>query len=443
MVVAFLWLRREPEPAAAPPGRPPFVLPVTLGEVERGTLRPLVELVGDVRAARRARLAFEAEGWIQVVGAEDGDAVGAGDLLGQVDAAAQQVQLEEAKAAVQLAQRQLDLLQAGERVEVVERLRADVATAEADLKLAELDVERGAQLLEERVVSEAAQDRNTAIRDAAAGRLANARQRLAEAEAGTRVEDIAIAEASLAAAAARVATANEALERTILQAPWSGVVVERLLDEGDYARAGDPVFDLVDLDRLEIVLELPASEALGIAPGAAAALRLDERPGEVFEARVDVVLPVADALSRNFRAVIRLDRRDPGFDAFRPGQFVRATIERTPLVDATLVPIDAVRLTDAGEVVVVAEPIPGAEPPSGPPTGPPAPWLQAAWVPIRTEATAEGLAAVEPLTGRLTEGMSIVLTGVDRAFPGVSLMPAGPPPTPAPEPATGDDGGTR
>lgn len=443
-VATFLWLRREPAPAAEGPGRPPFVLPVSLGPVERGTLRPSIELVGDVRAARRARLAFEADGWIRSVGADDGDAIADGQELARLDGAAQRSALEEARAALQLARRELEKLEAGERKEVVERLRADVQTAEADLRLAELDVERGAELLRERVVSEATQDRNLAVRDAAAGRLANVRQRLAEAEAGTRVEDLSIAEAGVAAAAARVAIAEQARDQTVLLAPWDGVVVERLLDEGDYASSGAAVFDLVDLDRLEIALEVPATQAEGLAPGAVTRLRLDERPGETFEAPVDVVVPVADAQSRNYRALVRIERGDPGFEAFRPGQFVRATIERAPLAGALLVSQDAVRVTDGGEVVVVAEPIPGAEPPSGPPTGPPAPWLRAAWVPIRSLATEGGRTAVEPLDAPLTDGMRVVLTGVDRAFPGVSLMPVErSAPAPAERPADAADGGTR
>jgi HlyD family secretion protein len=423
-ISAFLWLRREPAPAPAGPGRPPFVLPVTVGPVERGVLRPAVELVGDVRAARRARLAFETEGWVREVAAADGDAVPMGQVLARLHDATQRAGLEEARAALVEAERRLARLAAGEREEVVERLRAEQAVAGADLQLAELEVARGAELLRERVVSQSAQDRNVAARDAAAGRLASARQRLAEAEAGARAEDLAIAEAEVSAARARVASAEQALAQTVLTAPWDGVVVERLLDEGDFAPRGSAVFDLVDLELLEVVLEVPGGVAEGLVAGVAVELRVDERPGAVLAADLDVLVPVADPASRNFRALIRVDRDDPARELLRPGQFVRARVQRAPLEGVLLVPQDAVRLTDAGAVVVVAEPIPGAEPPSGPPTGPPAPWLQAAWVPVRALATADGVTAVEPIQGVLEAGATVVLTGVDRAFPGVALMPA-------------------
>ncbi|MEO0652856.1 MAG: biotin/lipoyl-binding protein, partial [Planctomycetota bacterium] len=179
MVAAFLWLRREPAPEPAGPGRPPFVLPVTLGEVERGTLRPRVELVGDVQAARRARLAFETGGWIRSVAVEDGATVEAGDELARLDGAELRVRVEEARAALLLARRELEKLEAGERSEVIGRLRADVKTAEADLQLAELDLQRGEQLLDERVRVEEAR-----------AALLLARRELEKLEAGERSEVI-------------------------------------------------------------------------------------------------------------------------------------------------------------------------------------------------------------------------------------------------------------
>ncbi|QDU69167.1 efflux RND transporter periplasmic adaptor subunit [Engelhardtia mirabilis] len=422
---AYYWLRRAPEPAPEGGGSPSFVLPVTVAEIRRGTLEPSVELAGTVRAARRSRLAFDVAGWLASVQVRDGDRVEAGQELARLDDTSERLALESAQADLLLARAQLSKAEAGTRREVIERLRADVTSAQADLKLAELNVERGSELLQSRVVSAASLDTYVAGRDAAAGALAAAEQALAEAEAGTREEDLVIARAQVGVAEAGVALAQRKLDETRLFAPWAGSVVERLLDEGEFATTGAAVFDLIDLDNLEVALELPAGLAGQLSSGAAVSLQVDGLRAEPIGARIDVVIPVADERSRNFRALVRLSRGDEGFDRLRPGQFARARVDLTPIEDELLVPDDSIRLVDGGEILVIAEPIPGAEPPSGPPTGPPTPWLRATWIPIRRLGSSGGESAVVSLGPPLEPGMDAVLTGVDRAFPGVSLMPSG------------------
>lgn len=436
---AFYWLRRPAEPGPPPQGRGAFVLPVTMAAVERGTLAPTAALTGTVRSARRAQVAFNRSGRIVEVAAADGDRVEQGQLLARLEDGAEQLALARARRNLELAELEYERSEAGERSEVISRLSAEVQSAEAALTIAELDVERGRELLANNILSAATQDTNIATRDGAAGRLDAARQALAEAEAGTRADDLAIALARVEVARADLELAAWDLADMRATAPWSGAVVERLLDAGDYATPGAAVFDLVDLDHFEVELEVPAGLGAALKAGAAVELTVDD--GGPLSATIDVVAPVADPVSRNFRVLVRLERDDPGFERLVPGQFARASIALEPIADTLLVPQDAIRQVDGGEILVVAEPIPGAEPPTGPPTGPPSPWLQAAWIPVRRLGTADGICAVVSLGPPLDVGVQAVMTGVDRAFPGAALMPAGGGP-PAPSPPSAGDGGS-
>ena len=67
------------------------------------------------------------------------------------------------------------------------------------------------------------------------------------------------------------------------------------------------------------------------------------------------------------------------------------------------------------------------------------PRLVAEWVPVRLLGVDPAGAAIEPLAGRLAAGDRVVVTGVDLAFPGVTLAPRGVEPAAAAAPAPAED----
>ncbi len=420
--LAFWWLRRPAPPEEEAPPRPPMVVPVTLGEVTRGDLTPVARLTGSVRAPDRAGLAFRAAGTVRAVHAREADAVSAGDLLAELDDAEQRERLAEARAELELAARELARMEAGERSEVIARLESELAIADAELRLAELEVERGEGLLQGSVISASAFDRLRAERDVAQGRLGAARERLAEARAGSRAEDIEVARARLESRRASVATAMVALEHTRLSAPRDGRIAARFLAAGDHAQAGQPVFDLVDTGRVEVELDVPSRLLPNVRVGARLVLRLDERPDFELVTRLDALGPAADPRSRNVRGLVRLESDDPAAAPLLPGVFVRAELDLVTLEDVLLVPEDAVLVARGGFQVVRPMPV---EPPAGANSqGPPPPPWEAAWRPIRVLGRHAGLAAVVALEEPLAEGEKVVVTGVDRALPGTPLRPA-------------------
>lgn len=409
LVAAWLWLGSDGDAAGAGPARPPYVLPVTLAAVERGTVQPSVELTGSVRSARWARLSFELSGSLTELTVTDADRVVAGQVLARLADADERLALASAEAALSVAERELDLLAAGERAEDIERLRAELDAAQADQALAVLEVDRRRQLAESSDVSRAEMDRVEAALAGASARSRVATERLSRAQAGSRPEDIAIAEARAALAAAARDRAASELAKTELRAPWDGVIVRRHRSVGDYITPGSELLDLADLQQLEIHVEVPAAFGLRLGDQPRVLLRVDEAPGFQLESRLHVAVPTADLVSRNFRALVRLSADDAD-GLLRPGMFVRVTLLLAPLPDTLRVPSDAVRITDDGTLVVVADAGPGG------PVG--------RMVPVRVLGQASGHSAVEPLADEpLSAGDQVVVTGVDLAYPGVSLQP--------------------
>jgi RND family efflux transporter MFP subunit len=416
--LAVWWLVRPAAETAAPPP-PPFVLPVTLCTLERGELRPRAALTGTVRAARRAELAFEVDGTLRELAAEEAQPVERGACLARLDDRDEELALAAAEAALALAQREQELLQAGEREEEKRRLEAVLAAARAEEELARSEVERGEKLLESRVISESEQDRRVAEQQVAEKRRVAAEEQHARALAGTRLEDLAIASARVDEARASVATARHELEKTRLLAPWSGRVVRRHVSSGAFVSSGDPVYELVDLDHLEIHVDVPGRLAERLGSTTTASVRV---PGadEVLETELDALVPAADEAARSFRAILRLSPEDNRLGLLKPGMFLDVELLLEPVPDALLAPSDAVLSSERGPYVVRAAPQSGANGAK--------PALVAELVPVRVLAQDAGRSAIEGTAAALAPGDALVLIGADNAFPGATLAPKEPSP---------------
>lgn len=136
-----------------------------------------------------------------------------------------------------------------------------------------------------------------------------------------------------------------------LQAPITGVVLEKSVVEGGAFEAGQTLFRLADLSSVWVVVEIRESDAAGVSPGAGAVATLAAYPGERFPGIVDFVYPVVDTRTRSVRARVVL--RNPG-GRLRPGMFATVQVT-TPQVSALSVPVDAVVWTGTSTLLFVEE----------------------------------------------------------------------------------------
>jgi len=403
-------LRDGGAPPAQGAGRPPFMLAVSLGAVEVGDLAPKSRVAGEVRALQQARLAFERAGRVQALHHQEGEQVAAGVCLAELDPREAQLAVESARARLELAKSELSKAQAGVREEEKARLEAETVALRAELDKARLEAERAESLLEGGVASAAERDRRNAELRVAQARLEASEQRAREARAGTRLEDLAIVAALLANAQSTLQTAELELERCQLRAPFAGQLVRRWRSAGDSVSASEPIFELVGVAQREVVVDLPRSLSLQLEEGGVA-LVSEERSGARVSARLDRLASSLDGATRNARAWVNLPA---DADArLTPGAAVEVEFAWRPLTGVLLVPSDAVRRTDQGQIVVVAEASPeqGAAP------------FAARFVPVKLLGAMGEKSAVEPLGAELEAGMQVVVVGVEMAFPKAPLMP--------------------
>ena len=148
---------------------------------------------------------------------------------------------------------------------------------------------------------------------------------------------LASAEASYRAALAGADLTRKALEDTVLRSPISGLVSQRLAQNGERMALDGRVLEGVDLRRMEVEASLSAAEAVQVQPGQKAQLRV-EGVSTPLTGTVSRVNPNVLAGSRAVLAYLVLDPV-PGL---RQGLFVQGRI-LIGTVQAPSVPLSAVR----------------------------------------------------------------------------------------------------
>ena len=137
---------------------------------------------------------------------------------------------------------------------------------------------------------------------------------------------------------ARVTEAQVRVDKTIIRAPFSGVVGLREVSPGAYVKAGDDIVILENLDSIKVDFRIPEVHLGKIDRDQLVALRLDAFPGEEFEGRVYAIQPAVDEATRTVLMRARVSNK--GF-RLKPGMFVRVALTMSTRPNAITVPEQA------------------------------------------------------------------------------------------------------
>jgi HlyD family secretion protein len=303
---------------------------VPTAHVQRGRVQVTVYTVGDLRASRAAQLAAPPMGGqLQLVHlAETGDAVKAGDVVVEFDAAEQEFSLEQARFDLQLAEQ--DIVKADAQA-AVQTADDEVALLHAryDVRRAELDLQSN-----ELVSAIKAQQNALALEEA--------KQRLAQLDADVKThrETTHASAAGLGEkrnkAQLSVQVAQRNIESLHVRAPFDGFVTVRSNFQafggiyfggampdyrvGDAAFSGQPIADVIDSSKIEVTAKLPEQDRANVSPGQAVEVAVDTLPDATLRGTVRTVSGVAsrgifDAGTRQFDIAFDI----AGNAAVRPG----------------------------------------------------------------------------------------------------------------------------
>ncbi len=260
-----------------------------------------------VGTLERDRLDLAAESSEPVIAIEvrEGARVAAGDLLLVQDRSRLETQLRAAEAEREVAAARLLEAEHGPLVESIDRARAALAEAEAGVRTATLQLERERSLRARDYASQNVLDVLQGNHDGAVARSNQAREALAELEAGTRWEILAQLRASVAVLEARIDELGILIERAGVRAPVAGTVEALPLEIGERPLPGQTVVVLRAVAPTYARVHVPEPVRVRLAVGDAATVRLDGHPSD-FPGRVRWVS--AEAAFTPYYALTQHDR---------------------------------------------------------------------------------------------------------------------------------------
>jgi RND family efflux transporter MFP subunit len=240
---------------------------VQLAKLDGGAAEQSLVLPGNIqpyfKSSIFARVSGYLKNWQQDIGAE----VKAGQVLASIDTPDIDQQLAQAQ--------------------------ASLATAEANERLAAVTAQRWQKLATSQWVSRQANDDK------------------AGAAAATR------ATADAARAVVAQLQAMESFKNIV--APFDGVVTQRntdigaLINVGSGSNAGLPLFEISDLHKVRIYVQVPQAFSAALTPGLKATFEMPQYPGQQFDATVVTTSHAMDVNSRSMQVELQADNADGNF----------------------------------------------------------------------------------------------------------------------------------
>lgn len=277
--------------------------------VKARTLQVLqgLPISGSLKAVTSAVIKARVAGELQGLTVREGDVVKAGQVIARVDATEYQARVRQAREQGESAKAQ---------VEVVQR-----------------QYDNNKALVEQGFISKTALD--------------------------TSLANLNAAQSTYKAAVAATEVAAKSVDDTILKAPISGQISQRLAQPGERVGIDTKIVEIVDLSRLELEASLSANDAMNISLGQTAELQIEGGPLRV-KATVVRINPIAQAGSRSVLAYLSIDNPASGTTLpLRQGLFAQGTLgtASTPLLAVPLgsvrtdKPVPYVQAIQNGEVV--------------------------------------------------------------------------------------------
>jgi len=133
---------------------------------------------------------------------------------------------------------------------------------------------------------------------------------IAADEADNARQELTSAEARLAASKARYSAATEALARTLVRAPFGGVVSARPVNHGDIVESGNVLFEILDPTTMYVETSVPAAEIGSIRVGLPVEFTVTGYAARTFSGRIERVNPAADPTTRQVPVFVAIDNGD-------------------------------------------------------------------------------------------------------------------------------------
>jgi len=325
---------------------------VTTSKAVAREVPSFIQATGSLIANETSDVAPQTSGQVLATPVSVGAFVRQGDVLARLNDRDARLRLRQAQSGVQQAvagvrqaEARLGLRPGGNfdasTIPEVRAANSNLEQAQAELRLAEANERRYAELVETGDVAVSVYDQYRTQRDTARARVNNARQLLESSINTARQSNQAIqsAEAAVESARSQVAIAQKAVTDTVIRAPYAGYISNRPIAVGEYVTPASIAATLLRTNPIKLQLQVPEADVPYINPGMGVSLEVEAHRDRKFAGQVSAVNPAIDPVSRAATIEALIENGD---NALRSGMFATARIVRQGGSKAVFVPRAAV-----------------------------------------------------------------------------------------------------
>ncbi len=272
---------------SAPPAQPAAAAALEfsaedIATVERRDVRQLISITGTLSPRNQTTVKAKVAGELRDMLVREGDPVKRGQVIARLDATEPQARLDEKI--------------------------ADLEGGRAQLVLAQKNRATQHALLEKKFISQNAFD--------------------------STQSNLQVNEARIKALEAQVAIARKALEDTLVRAPMTGIIAQRLAQPGEKIAVDGKLYTLVDLDELEVEAAVPATDIGSVRVGQEVAFRVEGYEDRLFSGRIARISPATQPGTRSILVYAVLPKA---------GVFAKGRLTVSKRSDALVAPVTAIR----------------------------------------------------------------------------------------------------
>ena len=330
--------------------------PVYSQLITTGNISQKIKTSGEIKPMLGVSLIPEASGKIEEIYVDVGDYVKKGQKLAQINDETQQAQFAQAKASLNVANASIKMQEV-----TIESARSSLVSAKAAVEASESQLKnltvtrkRLEKLFSEGAVSRQDVDDIITKYDNANAAHVSAQTNVKRASDAiqTALVTLEMRKAELTQATANLNAVKVNLDKTIVDAPFEGVITARYEDPGANANVAKPLFDIQQSNPVKIVGTIIEKDLYQLIAGkTSVVITVDSVEGE-FKGVVTKIYPSIDNSSRTGKIEIHLDNPD---SKLRTGMFAKIDVLVTTHENVVIVPRDSLVRYDNNYLAYVVE----------------------------------------------------------------------------------------
>jgi HlyD family secretion protein len=286
-------------------GGPRMPMTVEISTVKRADMSDSIVVVGNLIGEATVEAVAKINGRLDDIFVRLGDRVTKGQKIAKVEDRELIEQIKQAQASFEVS-------------------AATIRQREADLRLAQTNLDRTKNLYDRQLIPKQTWDDTDARFQAALAQLDLAKAQYTQAQA--RLDEL-----------------NINISNTTILSPVGGFIAKRSLDPGAWVTPNTAFMSIVDISLVRLVVNVVEKDLRRIRQGMPAAVEVDAYPGEAFAGRVARVAPILDPATRTAQVEVEIENSQ---FRLKPGMYARVKFTVDHRENTLVVPMAA--LVDVG-----------------------------------------------------------------------------------------------